>query len=96
MEQSPLEANSHSASQEIPHLSCSPIVSYRVHTCPPLVPILSQMHLVHIFPPYFLKSILLLTSHLRLGLPSGLFPSGFPTTFWASLLQYAILFELPT
>jgi hypothetical protein len=29
--------------------------------------------------PESLSSILILSSHLRLGLPSGLFPFGFPT-----------------
>ena len=30
-------------------------------------------------PPTSWRSVLILSTHLRLGLPSGLFPSGFPT-----------------
>jgi hypothetical protein len=54
MEQSPYsEANNHSASQEIPHLSKNPNVHYRVQNSPPLVLILSHMNPVHTFLPYF-------------------------------------------
>jgi hypothetical protein len=45
------EANSHSAS----HLLWNPKIHYRVYRSQPLVPILSQMHPAHIFPPYFPK-----------------------------------------
>jgi hypothetical protein len=37
--------------------------------------------------PISLRSILILSTHLRLGLPSGLFPSGIPTD-----ILYAVLF----
>jgi len=38
--------------------------------------------------PTSLRSILTLSHHLRLGLPSGLFPSGFPTkTLYTPLLS---------
>jgi len=51
MEQSPSsEANSHSASQEIPRLLRNPLVHYRFHKNQPLVSILSKMNTVHTLP----------------------------------------------
>jgi hypothetical protein len=45
------------------------------------VPILSQIKIVHTFPPDdpSLRSFLILSSYLRLSLQSGLFSSGFQT-----------------
>jgi len=81
MEQSPSwEVNRFAASQEIPRILWNPKVHYHIHKCPPPVPIRSQLDTVHT-PPHSTswRSILILSSHLSLGLPTGLFPSGFPT-----------------
>jgi hypothetical protein len=65
------EANRFVANQEITRILLNP----KVHKCPPPVSIHSQLNPVHTPTFHFLKIHL----HLRLGLASGLFPSGFPT-----------------
>ena len=72
-------ANWFAASQEIPRISQNPKVHYRTHSVRHLS--LSWASPIQpIYPhPTSWRSILILSTHLRLGLPSGLFPSGFPT-----------------
>jgi hypothetical protein len=57
------------------------IVHHRFRKSPPLHPILSQFDPVPTIPSHStsVRSILILSTHLRLSLPSGLYPSRFPT-----------------
>jgi len=73
------EANRFSASQEIPSILWNPKIHHRINKCPPPVLILRQFNPVHNLTFTSWRYILILSSHLRLGLPSGLFPSDFPT-----------------
>jgi hypothetical protein len=94
MEQSPSrEACSASASQEILRCLWKPRVHHRIYKSPPLAPILRQINSL-------LASILILSSHLHLGLPSGFLPSVYTSvsqTFfkWGPLLLARMFYGPP-
>jgi hypothetical protein len=75
MEQSPSwEANSYTASQ-IPRLLWNPKFHYHVHSGPPVLPMLSQMNLIHTITPYFFMihfSIILSSTPSCLKCPADL------------------------
>jgi hypothetical protein len=69
----PQEADSFAATQELTSILWIP----KVHKSPSMVLTLSQINPVQT-TPFSLKFILILATHLRLGHPSYLFPSGCP------------------
>jgi len=74
------KANYFSASQETPHILWNPKVHYHTHTSARQLFLSWASSIQSILPyPTSWRFILILSSHFRLGLPSGLFPSGFST-----------------
>ena len=72
------EAKCFGASQEITRILLNPKVHYHTQNRPPPFPTLCQPNPVHIHPTTW-RSISILHIHPPLGLPSGLFHSGFQT-----------------
>jgi hypothetical protein len=80
MEKPSWEANSSSANQEMSHTLWNPMVQYHIHKSPNVS--LSSARSIQSIPhttSWRSTLILVLSSHLHTGIPSGPFPSGFPT-----------------
>jgi hypothetical protein len=88
MDLSPWGVASRSATQEFPNILWNWKVQCCVHKSP-LHWSLSWAKWIQPIPPHpiSLRSILMLSTRLHLGLPSGLFPSGFPTNILYAFLN---------
>jgi len=75
MEQGPSGQTTVFSHNEIPCILCNPKVHYLVHNSVPFPPSWTKSMQSTLHPIY----TLILSSHLRLGPPSGLFPSDFST-----------------
>jgi hypothetical protein len=66
-----------------------------IHKGSPIIPILSRIKQFPALIPISSSSILISSSHLRLGLPKGTFPAGLPIKILKALLPYFILATCP-
>jgi hypothetical protein len=84
------EAASRSATQELPSILWNPKIDHRVHKSSPLVPKLNHSDTVQTIPSHLSKIYFNIVRPSVLGLPSGLFPSDFPTnmTTWNTNIYY--------
>ena len=81
------EANRSSGCQETPRILWNPKVHFGIRKCPPPVPIpiLSHINPVHVPHPTSRRSILILSSHLRLALSSCSYSQLCPPKFCVHL-----------
>jgi hypothetical protein len=79
------QAVSYAAAQELPNILWNLKVHYLIHKSPSIVPVLNQNKQVHTTSSYLI-SVLILSTHLRPGLPSRLFPSVFSANSLHSFL----------
>jgi hypothetical protein len=78
----------YAAIQELSSILLNPKFHYRVHKSPPLFHILNQSSPIHTIPSYLSQTILILSTHLRLCLTSGILLSYFRTN-----ILYAFVFS---
>jgi hypothetical protein len=81
-----------SGREEIPRILWNPKVHYHVHRSQPPAPILSHMNPAHSFHLIYLRSILILSSHIYTSVLSS---SGFPTKFCFHFLSPSLPHSLP-
>jgi hypothetical protein len=73
------------------HALWNPEVQCRTHKVSPIVPILSRINHIPRIDTYFFKIILILSYHLHLGLPKGLFLVDVPVKILEALLPLSFL-----
>ena len=89
------EANRFAASQEIPRILWNSKVHYRIHKCPPPVPLLSWLYPVHIPTFHFLKIHLNIILPSTPGSPQWSLSPRFPTKTLYNPLPYHICATYP-
>jgi hypothetical protein len=81
--------------KKFPAFLRNPKFLYSTYKCPPPVPIVSKLYPLYTTPCFSPNSIIILSSHLRLCLISGLFPTGSFTNYLCTPLSYRRSTTLP-